>query len=1044
MSEIFVDGKKVLDFSIARFEADKHVSGSVRYFDRFYSFGAKMKNLIVKTNSDYTVELKREAAADYLGYQTTKPEGGAFSARVVLGLNGTAFNRVGYEVAVLTKDEDGKILSEALSNRTKVIHETLVDAVGASYNIKELFDYDYAAALEVPDLPLEPTGDSFELVVRPYVLGMDGIRRYGVASSLIYNGRRSEDGYPILVAQSGKRYSIEASDDTFIYNSITESMANNGSVGYMVVRNPGSESSDQFRAAYYKFTLDPHAVKALETATAAKLKIYVARNESNDQRVQYDMMVHGTGVEWSESALNFRNHTTVAPTLEKLGQAPYETASYFAFDVLRYLNEQMLNEDGSLTVSFCLTNEGHSDAIAVYVTSKESIYKPVIEIENSMYEPVLNLDKSVNIGYEPWGYAEHLVNEWFDEIVDKVYPRDEKGNLIYHDLPGDGLSEDYGAAEAKGDFTREMAWKQGSVWSTDAKNGYRVTEADWNKERFARTLSTLGTSIAVAFLETDLGEMISEYDIYGGITNAGFTGEATGFFHTEKLGDRTYIIDPLGNPYFALGMNDVQLGDTTNLKNYVITSYGLEEVYFERITKSLKETGINLAAVSAHDDLLKVENGLSCVISLNVVTKYMSTLGRSQISEGIFPFNNTINVFDPDFVKVANETVAPIIVGGGYADHPNVFGYTTDNELPSGNDILTRYLTLDPKEEPTNGFSYAVAWSFLARRMGTACPTLEEYNISPERQQMNDEFLCFVYSRYYRVAREAIEAVDPNHMYLGSRVNGTCLTNESYLRAAGGYLDIVSVNLYGGLNPEVKTLENLYRVSGKPFIVTEFFAKGLDAIDAHGYKLASSTGAGILVNTQQDRADYYEHYSLAMLETGACVGWVWYRFRDNDQGLYTSDGKNTLIMLHVTYGENAKADTFMDVATGQILSAAEVGTYREIYHGEAMASNQNVNKGLYNINFSSVVTVYEYDANGKLISSMGYEVETPESETPEEGTRLFGKNGEVYTVGTAINAEGGTTETALTVYEGKYLAFARAIQNVSDHIIGLVNYFDAE
>jgi hypothetical protein len=39
-----------------------------------------------------------------------------------------------------------------------------------------------------------------------------------------------------------------------------------------------------------------------------------------------------------------------------------------------------------------------------------------------------------------------------------------------------------------------------------------------------------------------------------------------------------------------------------------------------------------------------------------------------------------------------------------------------ENELPSGNDILTRYLTLDPKEEPTNGFSYAVAWMWQRAR----------------------------------------------------------------------------------------------------------------------------------------------------------------------------------------------------------------------------------------------------------------------------------------------------------------------------------------
>jgi hypothetical protein len=134
----------------------------------------------------------------------------------------------------------------------------------------------------------------------------------------------------------------------------------------------------------------------------------------------------------------------------------------------------------------------------------------------------------------------------------------------------------------------------------------------------------------------------------------------------------------------------------------------------------------------------------------------------------------------------------------------------------------------------------------------------------------------------------------------------------------------------------------------------------------------------------------------------------------------------------------------MDVATGKILTAAEVGEYREIYHGEAMASKQTVNKGLYNINFSSVVTVYEYDKNGKLIASMGCEVEEPENETPKEGTRLVGKNGKTYTTGIVNNADGGHTETVLTVYEGKYLAFADAIRSVSDHLIGLVQYFDAE
>ncbi len=1047
-SEMFVNGKKVLDFTITRFNPDKHVSDAVRYFDGYYEWGATMKNIIVKTDSDYTIELKRESSADYIGYQTTKPESGAFSARMVLGVNSTDFNRVGYEALVLVKDEDGNVLSDPLSLRVKEIYETLTDASGNTYAIKELYDYNYAAALEIHDLPLEPTGDYFELVLRPYVLGMDGIRRYGVAATFIYNGEIDDEGYPLLAIQNNKRYTVEASDDTFIYKGGIElETKDNGAEKLLVVRNPGNENTGQFRAAYFKFTLEPRVLKALETATAAKLRIYIKSHETNMNRKGYDMILHGAGADWDEHSLNYNNHRTLAPTFEELGRGDYELGSYFTVDVLPYLQEQMMynySEDGSLSVAFRLMNEGHDDTIAVLVSAKESGYIPVIELENSMYYPVLNLNKAINKGYEPWGYAEHLVNEWFDEIIDKVYPKDENGNLIYHEID-DFAPEGYGATEATGDFTRELIWKNGTVWANNAATGYKVKESDWNTIRFARTLSTLGTSAAVAFLETDLAEMIAEHDIYGGITNAGFTGEATGFFHTEKHGGRVYVIDPLGNPFIAQGINTVVLGDSQNHQDFSITGYGLEEVYFERITKELKETGINLAAVSSHADMLNVPNGLPIIVSVSTNGKYMSSIGRPQVSEGVFPYNNTINVFDPDFVKMANETAAMTISEGGYADNPFIFGYTSDNELPSGDDILTRYLTLDPKEEPTNSFSYAVAWTWLKHRMGTECPTLDEYYEHPDLLKMNNEFLGFIYARYYRVTREAIEVLDPNHMYIGSRINGTLYDCEDFHRACGYYLDIITANLYGGLNPSGTRMTGMYRNSGIPFIVTEFFAKGIDAIDANGYPMANSTGAGILVNTQQDRADYYEHYSLAMIESKACVGWIWYRFRDNDQSIYTSEDGRRFIMLHMVYGVGAHPNTLMDVDTGEILPAAQVGTLTTVYKGEGLASNQNVNKGLYNGNFSSTVVIYEYDNSGKLISSKGYDVEDPDSREPEEGTVVVAKDGSgSFTIGKAVNADGSYTETVLTAYKGQYVAFANAIKNISDHMMGLITYFDAE
>ena len=1042
LSEVFIDGKKAFDFTITKFDPQIYVSSAVRYFDGYYSWGAKMKNLIVKTDSDYTIEPKRESAADSIGYQTTKPKDGSFDARVILGLDSTDFSRVGYEALILTKDEGGVVLSETRSLKIKEIYETLIDAAGNTYDIEKLYGYRYAAAIEIADLPLEPSGGLFELVIRPYVLGFDGIRRYGVAANFVFTGRTDDAGYPVFTRQSGKRYSVAPSDDTFVYGG--EPTKDNGSLATLNIRNISDEKSSFFRAAYFKFTLDARMVKELESATAATLRIYMKGHENRPERKQYEMILQAVGTDWDEHSLNYANRLELAPAYEEIYQGAYEIGTYFTVDILPYLKEQLTyndSEEGTLTVAFRLFNEGHSDAIVAFVGSKESSYVPTLEVESSMYYPMLNLPKLANNGYEPWGYAEHLVNEWFDEIVDKVYLRDENGDLVSYGS-GEPMPVGYGATEPTGDFTVEIQNKGGSPWSNKAALGYLAGESEWKTQRFARTLSTLGASTAVSFLETEFADRLTEYDVYGGITNAGFKGEATGFFHTEKIGERVYIIDPLGNPYFALGMNTIDLGYTKNQEAYTIASYGLEEVYYERFTRELKSLGVNLALGGAEDALLKVEDGLPVVVSLGVASSYMTSIGRPR-GGAAYPYNDTFNIFDPDFVKRTVETIPEEILAGGYADNPFVFGYTTDNELPSGDDMLVRYLTLDPSE-PGNAFSYAAAWTWLMRRTENACPTLEDFYKREDFQKLNDEFLGFIYARYYRVAREAIKSVDENHMYLGSRINGTLYDCEDYHRAACYYLDVITANLYGGVTPPWERMIGFYKNSGKPFLVTEFFAKGMDAIDANGHMLANSTGAGILVRTQKDRADYYEHYALLMLESKSCVGWSWYYVRDNDQSIFTSNGEDRLIMLYCTYSGTAKAHTFMNLETGKILTADEVGDYSVVYKGADMHSNQNVNKGLYNGDFSSTVVLYEYDGEGNLMGSCGYEVEHPESRTPAEGTVLFGKNGEVYTIGRVANADGGYTETVLTAYRGQYVAFADAIKKVSDHLIGLVAYFDAQ
>ena len=1048
--EVFIDNEQAFNFTITRFDSSKYLSGAVRYFDNYYNYGVKMKNLYVKTDDAYTVSLDREETADYFGYQTTKPADGKYSARLLLGVNGLDWNRVGYEIIKLTRNKAGDLVAENLSARAKTVYDYISTADGSGFYTADDFGVPYMAALEVEGLPAEPTAGFMELVVRPYALGLDGIRRYGVAVSLIHTSEVDEEGYPLFIKSVGKTLKVTSNADTYVYNSTKDHAKNFGGEYNMPVRNTGDESSELYRAVYYQFKLSADAVRALDSAISANLRVFISKIEEDPARQRYEMILHATESDWGEMELTHDNSEELATPIEELYYGDFNVGEYTDFDILPYLKEQVPDADGTLTVSFRFINEGHADAKVATFRSRESSDAPYIEITNSLYTINLNPEKTANKGYDPWGYAEYLVDEWFDKLRDEVYTKDANGNIIYHDEYGSLNPNGYNATEATGDFTREFKWKTDSPWNTDPEKGYVEPDSAFRENRFGRTLATLGTSTANAFLSSEYANIISEYDNYGGIANAGIKGKVTGFFHTERIGERTYIIDPMGNPFFAMGINTVGLGESNNqnLYDYSLAKFGDDTTFYNEITAGLKDAGLNVVWVSgqaANTGLLDVRRGLSVVISVKGVDTYMNFIGRGKIAENLYPHGNTINVFDPDFVTEIFRRNEEYILDNNYADNPYVFGFIADNELPSGADLLERYLRLDTSE-PTNAFSYATAWAWLARRMNTAYPSLDEYLASPDQAEINDEFLSFLYSRHYKVIGDSIKAVAPNHMYMGSRVHGFNTTSEGYLRAAGRFLDIVTINLYGGLNPDAEMVSNFYRYTGKPFIVTEFFAKGMDAIDANGYKLANSTGAGILVETQQDRADYFEHYTLAMLESKACVGVTWYRFRDNDQGIYRQvGGDRELIMLHMSYGVGAHPNTLMDVETGEILTAAQVGEYETIYKGEGLASNQNVNKGIYNTDYSSDITVYTYDKDGKLLNSSVFEVKPHETGVAVDGDLLISADGKkAYIIGREDMPDGTYTETVLSTHEGRYVQLASAMRNIGDHIMGLIRYFDAK
>ena len=362
-------------------------------------------------------------------------------------------------------------------------------------------------------------------------------------------------------------------------------------------------------------------------------------------------------------------------------------------------------------------------------------------------------------------------------------------------------------------------------------------------------------------------------DKFGGMMIEEMKQDATGYFYSKKINNRWWLIDPVGYPYFILGLDVLKysFANSKIQRDSMLEKYGSAENWAEYTTKHLKEDLYFTAASRPSEEILKVKDPLPVQQFLSFMSTYGRSKGINNSKSGSTTFseNNTMPVFDPEFAEYADE-YAKIHVNA--ATNPNIIGYSLDNELPMDGIMLDNYLTIDHTKE-VNYYSYAAAWTWLVKETGKENP--EGNDITDE---MRDKFRGFIWNKYFEVTVAAFKKYDPNHMIIGTRFLTVAATSKWVMRVAGHYLDAITINWYFQWTPDADKLEFMSRYADKPFIVTEFYAK---AGDSEG-NLANRSGAGFYVETQQDRADYYHNFTLRMLESQNMVGWYWLQYIDND------------------------------------------------------------------------------------------------------------------------------------------------------------------
>lgn len=395
----------------------------------------------------------------------------------------------------------------------------------------------------------------------------------------------------------------------------------------------------------------------------------------------------------------------------------------------------------------------------------------------------------------------------------------------------------------------EVAAKPAGPWKTQA----------------TRTLDDLPAA-ATATIDAGL-------DAYGGRRDR--RGQATGFFHSELVKGRWWLVDPEGGLFIHKAVVSVAPLRTPAGQAAGREKFGGDEAWAAQTVALLREHGFN--GTGAWSDTAKLRATPQPPV-YTLIWNFMSAYGKQrggtfqQPGHTGYP-KDCIFVFDPGFEQFCEAHAQQL---AATRDDPRLLGHFTDNELPFKREALANYLALPAADA---GHRAALAW--LQARHGAAADVRD---ITEQDQQ---DFLGVVVGRYFEIVARAVRRVDPNHLVLGSRLHGAALRFPEVFRAAGPHLDVVAVNYYSAWTPVPERMAMWVKESGRPFLITEWYAKGMDS------GMANTTGAGWTVKTQADRGRFYENFTLGLLESGACVGWHWFKYADNDPADAKADPSNT-------------------------------------------------------------------------------------------------------------------------------------------------------
>ncbi len=424
------------------------------------------------------------------------------------------------------------------------------------------------------------------------------------------------------------------------------------------------------------------------------------------------------------------------------------------------------------------------------------------------------------------------------------------------------------------------------------------------------------------------GLAVSPLDPFGGLPGSGakLGLKATGFFHVETQGGKSWLVDPEGNAFFHIapcgfqpsddytyvqGREDIyewlpkpgdefssafRLGDRANLSFYVantIRKYGKpynHDAFAARMIDRVRKWGFNsMGSFSEPPPTALKTASFPYVLSL-AINEW----------EGIPRIQGAWEVFDPFDTKVRGlieQQLAKTLPER--ANDPLLIGYYIINEprydeLPRVLPSLTggqackqelvrflsnRYKTID---------TFNTAWKLSAKSFDELAGIGLAVTTDAAKTDVK-AFTGLFLEAMFELVNTNYRKHDKNHLLLGNRLQPVTIADEQLCRISGKYLDVMSYNYYT-YAVDKEFLKQVHEwTGGKPMIMSEFF-----------WSSPSDSGltGGREVRSQQERGLIYRNYVEQCASLGFVVGIEWFTLIDQATtgrwfSKYNGEGANT-------------------------------------------------------------------------------------------------------------------------------------------------------